>query len=339
MFLANFLIYPTEFQQRKEMQDKNLWDLEKILIDVKGDEVKGRIWSIVSLIISLLGLITLSISLITMSDRHWFYSNKFFHVELSENLITQYESDRQGTYNYLSYNLLERRFLLTKSEFWTILVIKVVPDLFFDHTKYYAVESHYRNVINEYIIKEGCCLRICLVLYLILVMPLVSILSALILLCPLLDILLHIPWNTKMKTTQGASQNDSTGGKSEGNTDFGPSCWHPCCVRCRKNSKDREEAKKEKINSKEASQSDGTVGEKSSQNDTTDSENAAKSNSTNDRDSASKIILKVMATFTLVLFAVTFAVSYINPTAKLYSLIVSYTIPGVLKTTNQSCLS
>ena len=296
----------------------------------------------------------------------------------------------------MSYNLLERRLLLAKSEFWTCLIIGIIPDKFFKNKPGNGTESVNKeeNGTNECFIKEEIYLRVCLVVYLILVMPLVSI----ILICPLLDILLHIPWNAEWNT-QNFCQNKSKDGDQKDSTQGDKTSPNDRTQGDNPSPNDRTQGNNPSPNNRtqgnNPSPNDRTQGDNPSPNDRTQGDNLSlndrtqggnpspndrtqadnpfpnertqggnpspndrtqdasdckccscflccclccvshgkgkKDTKNNSKESPSKIMLRVMATFTLVLFAVTFAVSYIYPTAKLYSLIVSYTITGILK--------
>ena len=284
LFCANFIVYPFEFKERQKIMDKSLWLIEQIVVEVKGPEIIGKVLSTLSLLFAFSGLVIFCFIIIVMYGkikRHWFYCNILFGLKLEEKFITKYITGRKGSYNYLSYNLLERRLLLFQPKFWKCVMEKVTPDVLWQARPFQKKDKSKKNSIigtptnsdKAQLIKsdrkQNNLMLLCFIIYIVPVISLISIVTSVILICPLLDLLLHVPWNADTDQVQDTAikyetlnrLNDFLKGKQEG--------WQRG--------------------------------------------------------------LKILKTLILAMFVVTFTVSYIYPTAKIYSLIVSYTITGVLK--------
>ena len=212
LFLANFVFYKDEFTQRIRLgPDTHMWAIEFML---------GGVWNnqanlfLVCFIASLSGCISLSVVLWRFSSKWWFFSTTFFMLNASEH-ITPYVKERTGEYNFLSYNLLERRILSKNLKFWKYVGMALVPHCLKEKDE---EEEHcykelkekdgdeeekeplLRNnpkeaVSNGYkLTTEAIKRQIGLAFSLVLIVPCL-VFSFLILLLPLLDIVLQIPWN------------------------------------------------------------------------------------------------------------------------------------------------
>ena len=355
---ANFIIYSFEFEERGKLKDKSLWAIEQIVVEVEDSEVMVKLWSTLSFIFAFLGVLTFCLIIIVRYGkikRHWFYCNRFFWFKLDEKLITPYVTGRKGSYNYLSYNLLERRLLLVQPEFWKCLAEKVTPKVLW-------VPTASPMSRESWLYPMSGLIYMCFIIYVISVTLVVSLVTSVVLICPLLDLLLHIPWNeeavcenksnkemhtiTEQKNEE-AAQTTNTGGQDDGqtaqstNTD-GIDDGQTAQSISTDGKDDGQTAQSTNTDGKDdgqTAQSTNTDGKDDGQTAQTANErfNCCKKmwktdfESVNEKPKEWETGLKIFKTLMLILFAVTFTVSYIYPTAKIYSLIVSYAITGILK--------
>ena len=357
LICANFIVYPFEFEERGKLKDKSLWAVEQIVVEVEDSQVMVKVWSTLSFIFAFLGVLTFCLIIIIRYGkikRHWFYCNRFFWFELDEKLITPYVTGRKGSYNYLSYNLLERRLLLVQPKFWKCLAEKVTPKVLWvkifptaahanwelhhkplsqmsreswtqttwpplsqmsreSSTQTMSGESSTQTMSGEsWTFSPNRLIYLCFIIYLIPVMLVVSFVTSVVLICPLLDLLLHIPWNT---------DNGETIVKEIE------------LIYDNKNNKETQTDEKAAQSTKDKStQTNGPENEPENEPENVEAQTPKeRSNWVKDKLKEWETGLKILKTFMLILFAVTFTASYIYPTAKIYSLIVSYTITGILK--------
>ena len=355
--MCKFYCLSFEFKEREKLKDKSLWAIEQIVVEVEDSEVMVKLWSTLSFIFAFLGVLTFCLLIIIRYGkikRHWFYCNRFFWFELDKKLITPYVTGRKGSYNYLSYNLLERRLLLAQPKFWKCLAERVTPNALWMnifptashaigksetlHLKSAAQNKPLSQISSEswtQTFSSSRLVSLCFIIYVIPVMSVVSLVTSVVLICPLLDLLLHIPWNeeavcenkinkethtiTEQKDEE-AAQSTNTDGQDDGQT-----------AQSTNRDAEAESTKDESTQTNEPEDVEAQT--------TTCYErfNCCKKmwktdfESVNEKPKERETGLKIFKTLMLILFAVTFTVSYIYPTAKIYSLIVSYTITGILK--------